>query len=259
MNRAPRAELVNGFDFHCHIDLHPDPVALIADCERQRVAVIAVTTTPRAWPQNNEWMHGKSYVYPAIGLHPELVAARYSEVELLEEGIKNCRLVGEIGLDGSPQHQASLEQQRDVLARALTACTEHGGRIATIHSRRAARDTIALIETHVDPARVICILHWFSGSTAEAHRAIDAGCYFSVNASMLDTQGGRNLVRAIPADRLLTETDAPFGRDGLSGGPLNIGLVLPRLASLLDEPASVCWTRIRENGLRAFQFAGISF
>lgn len=249
---------IKGFDFHCHIDLHPDPVALIGHCERERVVVLAVTTTPRAWPQNRIWMQNSSFVHAAVGLHPELIAERYAEVDLFEHLIGQCRLVGEIGLDGSTEHRSSYHKQSQVFARALAASQKHGGRVVTIHSRRAARDTIELIEEHTDPENVLCILHWFSGSLAEARKAIDIGCYFSVNPAMLTHDRGRALVRSIPGSRLLTETDSPFMTiDGRKSGPLDaIGLV-GQLSALYGESPGETLGRVTKNARRVFRFAGI--
>ena len=53
------------------------------------------------------------------------------------------------------------------------------------------------------------IFHWFSGSSAQLKRARDLGCFFSVNAFMLQTKRGREYAKAIPLDRLLIETDLP--------------------------------------------------
>lgn len=251
---------IRGFDFHCHIDLHPDPAALIARCEQERVAVLAVTTTPRALPQNRLWMRDSSYVHAAVGLHPELVADRYAEIDLLEQRISECRLVGEVGLDGSAKHRGSYERQKEVFARALVTSQMHRGRVVTIHSRGAAADTISLIEKHTDPANVLCILHWFSGSLAEARRAADAGCYFSVNSAMLAHGRGRALAQNIPEDRLLTETDSPFlTLDDGAPGPLHAMRVVAELAKLFDEQRSAVGERVMSNALRVFRFAGINF
>ena len=56
----------------------------------------------------------------------------------------------------------------------------------------------------------MCIFHWFTGTAAERRRAIEAGAWFSINPRMLKTKSGRETIKAIPADRLLLETDAPF-------------------------------------------------
>ena len=50
--------LVGGFDLHCHIDLFPNPAALIARCEKDQIVALAVTTTPLAWAQNRSWTTG---------------------------------------------------------------------------------------------------------------------------------------------------------------------------------------------------------
>jgi TatD DNase family protein len=101
---------IRGFDFHCHVDLHRDPARLVAQCEGERIATIAVTTTPRAWSQNRQWTERSHYVHAAVGLHPELVGERYAEVDLLLELIPATRFVGEVGLDGSQRHAASYQQ-----------------------------------------------------------------------------------------------------------------------------------------------------
>ena len=249
---------IRGFDFHCHIDLHPYPAALIGRCEEERVAVLAVTTTPRAWPQNRIWTQDSAYVHAAVGLHPELVSERYTEIELLQQRIGESHLVGEIGLDGTPKHRASYEKQKDVFTRSLATSQRHRGRVVTIHSRRAVRDTISLIEEHTDPENVLCILHWFSGSLAQAKRAAAVGCYFSVNTAMLTNDRGRTLVRSLPGDRLLTETDSPFMMiDRRKSSPIDSIDTLVELAALNDEPVGEARKRITQNAGCVFRFAGI--
>lgn len=252
-------ETVCGFDFHCHIDLHHDPVAVIEQCVGKKIAVIAVTTTPKAWPQNCEWVRGNCFVYAAVGLHPELVSERYAEVELLETQIAESKFVGEVGLDGSPQHRESYDMQKDVFARALDASQKHGERVLTIHSRRAAKDVITMIEERTDPKRVLCILHWFSGSVTEARRAATSGCYFSVNSAMLQYERGRTLVQSLPINRLLTETDSPFTKMGERKSlPWDVIATATELANARGISTEEMSVIITENAKRVFKFAGVS-
>ena len=53
-------------------------------------------------------------------------------------------------------------------------------------------------------------MHWFTGKESELKRAINLGCYFSVNSKMLDSSGGKRLIQKVPVNRILVETDAPF-------------------------------------------------
>jgi TatD DNase family protein len=64
------------------------------------------------------------------------------------------------------------------------------------------------------PGAGVPVLHWFSGTRRELARADALGCWFSIGPAMLLSRRGRELAAAMPADRMLTETDAPFGRDG---------------------------------------------
>lgn len=256
MNGVPTAR---GFDFHCHVDLYPDPAGMIASCEKNRIVTLGVTTTPKAWPQNRKWTAGSAYVHSAVGLHPKVVGDRYGELSLLEEYIKESRLVGEIGLDGSPQHRKSWNNQMTVFVRALAAAERLGGRVVSIHSRRAANEVIKALEEHVSADRVVPILHWFSGSIATARKAAELGCYFSVNARMLEHDTGTALVRALPAERLLTETDGPFTSSGdRKSEPLDVVSTTERLAAARSVSTDEMTKTIATNAGYIFTFAKFS-
>src|SRR6266481_1014966 len=250
---------VRSVDFHCYIDLYPDPAAMIATCERNRIVTLAVTTTPKAWLQNSRWTTESLYVYPAVGLHPELVAERYRELPELEEYMKESRLVGEVGLDGSPQHRKSWSMQEEVFVRTLTGAQRLGGRVVSIHSRRAASEVVKCIEEHTTPDRVLPILHWFSGSIADARKGIDLGCYFSINHRSLDNEAGMALIRSLPEDRLLTATDAPFTSIGdRQAEPADVIAMVERLAAVRDVPVPEMTRLIMINAQRVLAFAGLT-
>jgi TatD DNase family protein len=91
-----------------------------------------------------------------------------------------------------------------------------------------------MIEQHLPPQRAKVVMHWFSGSMAEAKRAVDLGCYFSINEQMCKTPNGAKLVRAVPLERILTETDGPFTKvDGRPSRPSDAKLALKVIASAL--------------------------
>lgn len=255
-----KEQKIEAFDFHCHIDLHADPVALIERCEKERIAVVAVTTTPKAWQQNQIWTRDSKYVHAAVGLHPELVGDRYTELDLLDKKIAEYRLIGEVGLDGSPQYQSSYEKQKKVFARVLEASQKHGGRVMSVHSRKAAKDVVQLIRQHADPANVLTILHWFSASLSDAQRAIDSGCYFSVNSAMIRSKNGGSLLKIIPRDKLLTETDSPFTKiGGRVSVPNDVVQTVDKLADLYGVSARELKEEIDRNAKKVFMFAGVMF
>ncbi|MBX4960554.1 Qat anti-phage system TatD family nuclease QatD [Rhizobium binae] len=199
-------------DMHCHLDLYSHPGRVIAEADRRKAFVLAVTTTPRAFLGNVRLAEGRKRIRVAIGLHPELVASRFREVDEVRRFMPQTKYVGEIGIDGSPDHASSLQLQSEVFSTILKASEEHGGRILSIHSRGAATPVLDALEKYV--TRSLPILHWFSGTRKELDRAIALGCWFSVGPAMVRSRKGRDLLAAMPHHRILTETDGPFATDG---------------------------------------------
>lgn len=220
-------------DFHCHLDLYPDPETAIAEADAAGIYTLTVTTTPRAWSRNLALTQRTKYVRAALGLHPQLVAEHSSELALWEKHLSETRYVGEVGLDAGPKYFRSLDLQKQVFEHILKRCAEVGGKILTVHSVRSAKVVLDLIEAHLPPANGKVVLHWFTGSKAEARRAVELGCYFSVNARMLQTDKGRDIVSSLPEDRVLTETDGPFTDvGGRPSRPQDVAATVDEVAEL---------------------------
>lgn len=224
-------------DFHCHLDLYPDPHAVARECVNRELYVLSVTTTPSAWSGTVGLATGAPRIRTALGLHPQLAHERKQELPLFEQLIGNTRYVGEIGLDGTPAFKRHWGDQMQVFTRALDICQSVGGRVLSLHSRRAAAAVLDEIENR--PSVGTPILHWFSGSRSELDRACTLGCWFSVGPGMLRGQKGRELVSRMPRDRVLTESDGPFAQvDGRSVWPWEMGSVIAELGRLWDQSPS---------------------
>jgi TatD DNase family protein len=200
-------------DLHCHLDLYPDFVSAVQDAERAGVYTLAVTTTPKAWPRNREVTQGTRYVRAALGLHPQLVHERGDEI--------------------------SLWDQR---------CALDGNKVLSVHSVRSAKIVLDLIEAHFPPLKGTVILHWFSGSSSEARRAAELGCYFSINSQMLSNERGRRLVAGLGADRILTETDGPFTQmNERAARPSDIGQTVQAIAEVRGSSGQEMKNHIARN------------
>src|ERR1700712_1775091 len=115
--KAQKNSIPKWVDFHCNLDLYPDHERLILECDLAEVATLAVTTTPKAWRRNRELAASTKHVRVALGLHPQLVAGRESELPLLERLLEETRYVGEVGLDAGPQFYRSFDAQERVFTR----------------------------------------------------------------------------------------------------------------------------------------------
>jgi TatD DNase family protein len=235
-------------DFHCHLDLYPDHAAAVQRCERDGVFTLTVTTTPRAWPRNHKLASATRHVRAALGLHPQLVADHAHEIRLWEELLPRTRFVGEVGLDAGPRFYKSFDMQKEVFARVLSLCAAAGGKIITTHSVRATKVVLDMIEQFMPPTRGRVVLHWFTGSKAEAKRAVDLGCYFSVNAEMLNNEKRSAINKELPLNRLLTETDGPFTSCGNRPSiPSDVWQAVDKLARLHGKDPNNISSMIKHN------------
>jgi TatD DNase family protein len=232
-------------DAHCHLDLYENPEQVIAETESRQTFTLAVTNAPSVYFHTARLTAKCRYVRPALGLHPELVHSHGHEVQQIPDLLKTTRYVGEIGLDYQTSDLDQRQAQRKVLTSILKWCADHGDKILTLHSRRAAADVISCLG-EAFPGKAI--LHWFSGSARELDCAVTNGLYFSVNPSMVRSEKGRALVLRMPAERVLTETDGPFVKaGGRVARPKDVLEVIEQLGIIWSLPTENASERVLQN------------
>jgi TatD DNase family protein len=236
-------------DFHCHLDLYPNPKEVVRECIERNLYVLSVTTTPSAWQGTSALAQDARRIRTALGLHPQLAHERKHELTLFERFLNETRYVGEVGLDGSPDFKLHWADQIEVFTQVLSLCTLHGGRILSIHSRRAAAPVLDLLERW--PGAGVPVLHWFSGTQRELTRAVALNCWFSVGPPMTESERGKALLLKMPRDRVLPESDGPFAMvRGRPAVPRDTGRVVDELAQMWQDSALGVQAQLTNN-LRA--------
>lgn len=153
----------------------------------------------------------------AVGLHPWWVPADKGclaeELRAFDCALPETSYVGEVGLDFSKRRIATRDAQLCAFRHIAGACAKEGGKVLSIHCVKAYDDALNILKSSGCLASCTCIFHWFSGSFPQLAQAVDAGCFFSVSARMLETKKGREYAKAIPLQKMLLETDAPAAVD----------------------------------------------
>jgi TatD DNase family protein len=244
-------------DFHCHLDLFSDPLQVARECHARGVYVLSVTTTPSAWKGTSALPPEGSRIRTALGLHPQLAHERESELGLFDSLIDETKYVGEVGLDGAPEFRVHWESQKRVFEHVLRSCANMGGRVLSIHSRRASEAVVEMLEKY--PEAGTPILHWYSGSQRDLSRAIKLGCWFSVGPAMLRSERGRALITAMPRERILTESDGPFAEiDGVAIHPWQIAGAIAGLSEIWETPEDCVDRTLKENLRRLSAVSGVT-
>ncbi len=235
-------------DFHCHLDLYPDHEQAVQQAESAGIFTLAVTTTPRAWPRNNELAQKTKYVRAALGLHPQLVAEYEAEIDIWDNYLSETRYVGEVGLDAGPHFYKSIDIQKRIFRHVLQRCAEVGDKILSVHSVRTSKLILDYIEELFPPGKGKIVLHWFTGTKKEVQRAVKLGCYFSVNSTMLANERHLPMVMELPIDRILTETDGPFTKSfNRPSVPSDVAHAIDALCRILDKQPIEMASIIRAN------------
>ncbi|MFC6412651.1 Qat anti-phage system TatD family nuclease QatD [Massilia varians] len=236
-------------DFHCHLDLYPDARSMYAKAQAKMEFLWLVTTSPRAFAATSVILPASDKIMVSPGLHPEVADKKVSELDLLLQQMTHVAAVGEVGLDGSARYKHTFETQQRVFSAVVQRAEALGGRLLSIHSRAAASQVLATLQQHAGFGTAV--LHWFTDSAPQLRLAASLGCWFSVGPAMLASSNGRKLVSIMPKDRIVPESDGPFGMQG--GSP-----ILPWEASGIADKLSITWGLpieevrgiLRDNGRR---------
>ena len=239
------------YDMHCHLDFMSNATQVARDAARTGLALFATTVAPHGYRFAARNLRDEPNVWVGVGLHPWWVAdGRCGMDDVLDAAdlAFESHLVGEIGLDFSPAHAAesSFARQYHAFELLAHACAEgaeaHGPKLMSIHAVRSASTVLDVLERSGCLDLCHCVLHWFSGTSDELHRAVKGGCWFSVNEMMLRTRRGREYARQVPLDRLLLETDLPPGESV----PFSAGEITASLERVLAQLAQIRGSEVRE-------------
>ena len=200
-------------DTHCHLD-HPSLSGRLRQvleaargCGVTRIMVPGVG--PDGWPHIDSLAKSETGVFAAFGLHP-MLADHYGEGLLgrLADYSAGAVAIGEIGLDYALS-DVSRELQMTAFRRQLRVAVECGLPVL-IHCRKAFRDVLGILREE-KVQRVGGVMHSFSGSYEVAVECIRLGLLISVSGTVTYKNAVRpvEVVRKIPLDHLLLETDAP--------------------------------------------------
>ncbi len=235
-------------DSHCHLAdevFAPDLSAVITrarDAGVERALVILAAGDPKEAAQAADVESLWPDVRFAIGVHPHQAhqfadnPARAAETVRAQCGsTRGARAIGEIGLDY--HYDFSPRDVQQEVFRCQVRLARELRRPVVIHTREADEDTLAILRED-GGGEVQGVLHCFTGGPSLARAGLDLGFYVSLAGIITFPKATelRETVRAVPVDRLLTETDSPFlapvPHRGTRNEPAHVARVAEALGAL---------------------------
>ncbi len=249
------------FDAHCHLD-HAEfqaPGRLEPLIQRMRESQTTAVTHGTDAESNRRQLDlvraHPDLLKAACGLDPFHAAKEDLSVHMafLEAAHKDGRLaaVGEIGLDLHYFGPETLARQKEVFEAQLAFGEKHG-LACVIHTRKAVDEVLAALPSF----KGVHVLHFFL-EKKHAAKALDVGCYLSIPT--VKSKDRTAIIKAAPLDRLLTETDSPYGWGKDAHGkpqlnePANVREVYEQIASTLDKDLNDVRDQINQNAQTVFR------
>jgi TatD DNase family protein len=244
-------------DSHAHLDACAEPAATLVGraCDAGVTRIVTIGTGIESCRAALALADAHDGVFAALGIDPHQAAgSEVARVDELRELLSHPKAVavGETGLDSVRRYATHDEQRR--LLEAQLAIAEELDLPVVIHNREADAETAAALE----PFTGTVILHCFS-SPALVPAAVDRGYYMSFAGNVTYPKAAelRDAARAVPADRILVETDSPYLAPqpvrGRPNEPANIAHTVQTLADVRGEPIEMLAARTHANAAAAFR------
>ncbi len=228
------------FESHAHYDsrkFDEDREELLNSMQENGIGtIINVGATWKSVTTGLELANQYPFVYAALGLHPDEVGDLNEErFEILKAECQKEKVVavGEIGLDYYWDNE-SHDIQKKWFIRQLELARELDLPVI-IHSRDAAEDTLKIMKEHAKGMRGV--IHCFSYSKEMAEEYVKLGFHIGVGGVVTFKNGKKlkEVVEAIPIERILLETDSPYLAPEPYRGKRNSSLYLPHIAQMIAD------------------------
>lgn len=205
-------------DSHCHLDYEPmisDIKGTLERAETQEIkAFLTICTDLEKVSILEKLAEDNPQIFATVGTHPHEAEGGPSSAELYECLVKKAahpKIVGfgETGLDYFYENSPIQEQKQSFQAHieASLACDLP----LIVHTRDAEKDTIELLKT-IGQGKARGVIHCFTGSAWLRDQALELGFYISVSGivTFKKAETLRDVLKEVPLDRLLLETDSPY-------------------------------------------------
>jgi len=245
-------------DTHCHLfRLDMEPAGAVETARAAGVdRLICVGVDVETSGKSAELADSLEGVFATAGMHPH-DASEFDSVAAarIEEMLDDPRVVGvgECGLDYFRMHSPVADQIRTL--RTHIAWSNESGKPMVVHVRDAWPDVLRVLD---EGSAEHVVIHCFSGDADIARECVSRGYYtsFAGNVTYPKNEHLRQSAVAVPIDRLLVETDAPFlapqKMRGSENHPANVMITLAELARVRGDDVEKLAVATAENSRAAF-------
>jgi len=246
-------------DSHCHLeqdDYSEDRDEVIEKCKKELNAVVTSCAHPKKFDLTMQMVEKyKGFVFATVGIHPEYIKeiTEKEKDELLESIKKNKDKivgVGEVGLDFNWVKESDWQKKQKELFIEFINFVKEIKKPLVVHSRDAYEECVKILEQ--EDAKDV-LMHMF-GENSLVKRILENGWYVSTNTIIMSSKKYKKVVRDMPIDKILTETDSPWlGPEGKRNDPTSVRIVVEKISEMKKIGFDECDKRTTENAKKFFR------
>jgi len=205
-------------DSHCHLDYEPMSQSLSETIQRAKDDginyILTISTKDKSFNKILKIINDFDNVYGSYGIHPHEAKSHQTlkSTDIIKRINENNKLIGigETGLDFYYNHSAKAEQIKCFEEHIEAA--QNTNKPIIVHTRSAEDETLEILKKRIKEKSFKILIHCFTGSRNFAFKLLDLGAYISASG-VVTFKKSKDLAatfKAIPNNKILVETDAPY-------------------------------------------------
>ncbi len=197
-------------------------------------------------------------IYIGIGIHPYTAINNPDDLErvvdLIAQHHDSIICIGEVGLDRKYNNSMKMWDKQVEAFETMIQLSKDLLKPLNIHSRRAAKDVLALLRKH-DVREAY--FHWYTDDEETLKEIVEEEYFVGFTPALLTSKRIQRFTEIVPLTQVLTESDGPVRYYGplenRMGEPMHTKLIVEKLAQLYEEDPIEVTIMIRENFKRLFR------
>lgn len=241
-------------DSHTHLESFKENIdKAIDDINRNKIITLANSMDIDSYLLNKEISKNSDFIIPIFGIHPWRAGEFRGDLKELIQYIEESKYIGEIGLDYVwVEDKNTYKKQREIFKFILKESVKRN-KVVSLHTKGAEEEIYNELERYRYNKAII---HWYSGELDILDKFIQLGCYFTISVDVGYSKLTEEILREIPLERLLVETDGPTALEwvnGCYGYPSEVKNVVKKISNILNVDENKLKDIIYENWIRLME------
>lgn len=235
-------------DAHNHLDFYGDKLyKAIKIINKNKIQTLACSTDEESYLFAKKLSKDNPFIIPCFGIHPWKADENFRNLDSFEKHIIETPIVGEIGLDFHWVLEKEKYPYQLKVLRFFFEKAKKYDKVTNLHTKGAEKEVLELIKKYELRSPII---HWYSGPFEILKELLKYGCYFTISVDIGYSKITEEIVKYLPMEKILTETDGPTALEWVNGDfgyPDYIQGIITKISVLKNIPKEEVIKQIYNN------------